>query len=149
MSEKDFYKKKYNHIIQLIENNSLAEAETNLIKIIDERQNEFYPYQLLGIVYTKIGNTDKAIDNYYKSLKINQNNPSIFLSIAKIFENQKNLIEAAKFYQQGLSIDKNNTHLIESFSSFLIKFGEISKGLAYQYKHFGIIRFNKKDFEIK
>lgn len=148
MSEIELNIKKYSHIVKLIEDNNLSEAEKNLLKTIDEKQNEFYPHQLLGFVYTKTGNIEKSLYHYYKSLEINQNNPGLCLSIAKIFENQKKILEANKFYQQGLSINKNYAPLIKSYSNFLIKFGELSKGLSFQYKHFGIIRFNKQDFEI-
>ena len=135
MSEIELNIKKYSHIVKLIEDNNLSEAEKNLLKTIDEKQNEFYPHQLLGFVYTKTGNVEKSLYHYYKSLEINQNNPGLCLSIDK-------------FYQKGLSINKNYAPLIKSYSNFLIKFGELSKGLSFQYKHFGIIRFNKQDFEI-
>ena len=148
MSEIDLNIKNYSYIIKLIEENNLSEAEKNLLKIIDEKQNEFYPHQLLGFVYSKTGDLEKSLFYYNQSLEINQNNPGLCLSIAKIFENQKKLLEANKFYQQGLSINKNYAPLIKSYSNFLIKFGELSKGLSFQYKHFGIIRFNKQDFEI-
>ena len=148
MSEIDLNIKNYSYIIKLIEENNLSEAEKNLLKIIDEKQNEFYPHQLLGFVYSKTGDLEKSLFYYNQSLEINQNNPGLCLSIAKIFENQKKILEANKFYQQGLSINKNYAPLIKSYSNFLIKFGELSKGLSFQYKHFGIIRFNKQDFEI-
>ena len=148
MSEIELNIKKYSHIVKLIEDNNLSEAEKNLLKTIDEKQNEFYPHQLLGFVYSKTGDLEKSLFYYNQSLEINQNNPGLCLTIAKIFENQKKILEANKFYQQGLSINKNYAPLIKSYSNFLIKFGELSKGLSFQYKHFGIIRFNKQDFEI-
>jgi len=85
MSEIELNIKKYSHIVKLIEDNNLSEAEKNLLKTIDEKQNEFYPHQLLGFVYTKTGNVEKSLYHYYKSLEINQNNPGLCLSIAKIF----------------------------------------------------------------
>ena len=37
---------------------------------------------------------------------------------------------------------------VSSNKQFLIKSGEVTKGLAYQYKYFGAIRFDGDEFKI-
>lgn len=174
--------KEFKDIIKSIEEKKYNEAETALLKITDKRKNEFYPYQLLGILYTKIGSYDKALKHYEISLQINSKNPGLYfdlgmmyrmlnrdnksieyflkatelnpniidayLNIAKIYEKQKKFLDANKFFQKALSLNKDYIPSNKSYSNFLIKAGEISKGLSYQYKYLGVIRFKKENLEI-
>jgi len=182
MSNEYIVSEELKSIIKLIEKNDFTKAETALIKIVGEKDNEFYPHQLLGILYSKTGNFEKAKKHYENSLKINPKNPGIYfdfgmmhkminedqksldcffkvielnpniidayLNIAKIYEKQKKFMEANKFFQKALSFNKDYLPSNKSYSYFLIKAGEISKGLSLQYKYLGIIRFNKENLEI-
>lgn len=182
MSEENINSKEFKDIIRYIEDRKYIEAETSLKKILNERKNEFYPHQLLGILYSKIEDYEKALQHYEESIKINPKNPGIYfdlgnmyrslnnndksiefflkaielnpnivdayLNIAKIYEKQKKLVDANKFFLKALSLNKNYIPSNKSYSNFLLKAGEISKGLSYQYKYLGIIRFNKEDLEI-
>ena len=55
MSEEKINSKEFKDIIKSIEDRKYTEAETALLEIISKRENEFYPYQLLGILYSKMG----------------------------------------------------------------------------------------------
>ena len=174
--------KKYDEVINLIKSNDYKNAEVNLLKIIKDEKNDFYLHQLLGIVYSKLGDLKKSISHFEISIKINpQNHGAIFnlamiyleqgnldkskdlffktieldknfieayLNLAKIFEKQQNFIESDKYYQKSLSINSEHLPSIRSYSNFLVNIGEISRALSYQYKYFGIIKFNNDKPEI-
>lgn len=182
MSEEKINSKEFKDIIKSIEDRKYTEAETALLEIISKRENEFYPYQLLGILYSKMGDFNQALKNYEKSLEINSKNPGLYfdlgnvyralndnqksiefflktielnpnvidayLNIAKIYEKQKKMLDANKFFLKALSLNKDHIPSNKSYSNFLIKAGEITKGLSYQYKYLGVIRFNKDNLEI-
>ena len=64
-------------------------------------------------------------------------------------DSSKNLIEADKYYQKALSVNRDCTQLNRAYSKFLINAGEVSKGMSSMYKNFGNIRFGKLNLEIK
>lgn len=174
--------KKYGDVINLIKSKNYKDAEINLLNVVKDERNDFYPHQLLGIVYSKLGDLNKAISHFEISFKINPKNPGVifnlgmiyleqgnldkskefffktveldknftegYLNLAKVFEKQQNFIESDKFYQKSLSINNEYLPAIRSYSNFLINIGEISKALSYQYKYFGIIKFNNDKPEI-
>ena len=182
MEQEKFNIKDYDFIIKLLKEENFIKAEGELVKIISDKKDQFYTHQLLGIVYSKIGDVDKALSHYQISIKLNPKNSGAlfnlailyknlnkndkaieyflkviefdpnfieaYLNIAKIHDKQKKIIEANNFYQKALSINKNYIPTNKSYSKFLIKVGEIPKGLSYQYKHFGIIKFKSKNMEI-
>ena len=47
------------------------DAEISLLNIVKDEKNDFYPHQLLGIVYSKLGDLNKAISHFEISFKIN------------------------------------------------------------------------------
>ena len=182
MKKEKFNIKDYNHIIKFIEEKNFIKAEEELFKIIDDKKDQFYSHQLLGIVYSKTGNIDKALSHYQTSINLNSKNtgalfnlamlykslnkddsaveyflkvikydPKLiepYLYIASIYEKKKKLNEANNFYQKALSLNKDYLPTNQSYSKFLMRAGEIPKGLSYQYKYFGIIKFKSKDIKI-
>jgi tetratricopeptide (TPR) repeat protein len=182
MSKENIVSEKLKSIINLINKNDFIEAETALIKIVGEKDNDFYPHQLLGILYSKTGEFEKAKKHFENSIKISPKNPGLYfdlgtmyqllnddqktldcflkvielnpniidayLNIANIYDKQKKIVEANKFFQKALSLKKDYLPSNKAYSYFLIKHGEITKGLSYQYKHLGIIQFNKENLKI-
>ena len=174
--------KKYDDVINLIKSKNYKDAEINLLNVVKDEKNDFYPHQLLGIVYSKLGDLNKAISHFEISVKINPKNPGVifnlamiyqdqgnlekskdfflktieldknfieaYLNIAKVFEKQQNFIESDKYYQKCLSINSEYLPAIRLYSNFLVNIGEISRALSYQYKYFGIIKFNNDKPEI-
>ena len=46
MEKEKFNIKDYNHIIKFIEEKNFIKAEEELLKIIDDKKDQFYPHQL-------------------------------------------------------------------------------------------------------
>ena len=182
MNNENIVSEELQSILKLIEKKNYTEAEAALVKIVDEKNNEFYPHQLLGILYSKTGNFEKAKKHFENSIKISPKNPSLYfdfgtmynmvddnqkaldcffkvielnpniidsyLNIAKIYEKQKKMVDANKFFQKALSLNKDYLPSNKAYSYFLIRHGEITKGLSIQYKHMGIIQLNKENLKI-
>jgi|TARA_B110000483_G_scaffold197954_1_gene236879 tetratricopeptide (TPR) repeat protein len=105
-------------------------------------------YYNLGMIYQSLKNFDKSIELFLKTIEQDPNFIDAYLSIAKICQNNNNMIEANKYYQKALLINKDNLPSNKLYSNFLIKVGELTKGLTYQYKYFGVVRFDKNGIKI-
>ena len=102
----------------------------------------------LGAMYKMLNDYEKSKDNFLKAIELNPNIIDAYLNIAGIYEKQKKMMEANKFFLKALSLNKDYLPSNKAYSYFLIKGGEITKGLSYQYKHLGIIQFNKENLKI-
>jgi tetratricopeptide (TPR) repeat protein len=58
----------------------------------------------IGIYYAKIGEQDKAIDAFYKTLKLNPNQTDAWFNLGSLNEAGHNWPEARKAYQKLLSL---------------------------------------------
>jgi tetratricopeptide (TPR) repeat protein len=105
-------------------------------------------YYNLGMIYQSLKNFDKSIELFLKTIAQDPNFVDAYLNIAKIYQNNNNLLEANKYYQKALVINKDNLSSNKLYSNFLIKVGELTKGLTYQYRYFGVVRFDKDGFKI-
>ena len=103
----------------------------------------------LGIINRGLNNLSKAKEFFLKSLEVDQKFIDCYLNIARIYEIEKNLIEADQYYQKAFSVNKDYPQLNRAYSKFLINAGEVTKGMSIMYKNFGNIRFGKLNLEIK
>jgi len=90
----------------------------------------------------------KSIYHFLKVIEFQPNYKEAYLNIINIYENDNQIFEANKYYLKGLSIFKDDLELNRNYSKFLIKVGEVTKGLSYQYKYLGIVRFEKSGVKI-
>ena len=132
----------------LIEEEKFLDAEKKLIELIKQNDKDFYSHQLLGIVYKKKNDLQKSIYHFLKVIEFQPNYKEAYLNIINIYENDNQIFEANKYYLKGLSIFKDDLELNRNYSKFLIKVGEVIKGISYQYKYLGIVRFEKSGVKI-
>ncbi len=140
--------KEFDNIQTLIEEEKFLDAEKKLIELIKQNEKNFYSHQLLGIIYKKKNDLQKSIYHFLKVIELQPNYKEAYLNIANIYENTNQIFEANNYYLKGLSIYKDDLELNRNYSKFLIKVGEITKGLSYQYKYLGIVRFEKSGVKI-
>ena len=105
-------------------------------------------YFELGNIYRVQNNNNESKNNFLKALDIDPNFIEAYISLAKINEGENNFLETDKIYQNALSNNSEHLQLNKAYANFLIRTGEISKGLYFQYKYSGAIRFNKDNLEI-
>ena len=128
--------------------NDFDKAIDNLnlsIKINPKNKGVYFE---LGNLYRLQNNNNQSKNNFLKAINLDQNFIEAYISLAKINENENNLLEADKIYQKALSVNSEHLQLNKAYANFLIRIGEISKGLSFQYKYSGVIRFNKNNLEI-
>ena len=130
---------KLNNFDQAIHNLNLS------VKINPKNKGAYFE---LGNIYRIKGNKIESKDNFIKALKIDPNFIEAHISLAKINESENNFEETDRIYKNALSINSEHLQLNKAYANFLIRLGEISKGLYFQYKYSGAIRFNKDILEI-
>ena len=130
---------KLNNFDQAIHNINLS------VKINPKNKGAYFE---LGNIYRIKGNKIESKDNFIKALKIDPNFIEAHISLAKINESENNFEETDRIYKNALSINSEHLQLNKAYANFLIRLGEISKGLYFQYKYSGAIRFNKDILEI-
>lgn len=90
-------------------------------------------YCMLGDIYYKNGNPDKAFNEYEESLfffpdnALTLNNYAYFLS-----EVEKDLQKARKMSRRSLDLSENNPTYLDTFAWILYKLQEYDEALAYQ-----------------
>ena len=146
MAKENIRTKEYEEIIKLIEKKDYAEAEEILTNLLIKKK-DFYIHQLLRIIYSNKKDNKKAIDHFNLSLNLNSKNPGVLFNLAKVYEQELKMHDANKYYLEALSLTKD-TQLIKSYSKFLFKIGEVSRGMSFQYQYFGNIRFGKTNLKI-
>lgn len=115
------------------------------IKINPKNKNAFFE---LGALYKQQNNMNESKNNFIKALNLDHNFIEAYLYLANINESENNLLEANKIYQKALSINNGHFQLNKYYANFLMKIGELGKGLALRYKYSGVIRFNEDNLKI-
>lgn len=67
-------------------------------------------FNLLGVVYSLLGNHGSGISMISRAISINPNNSSYYNNLAKVYRENENLNEAILAYQQALKLDKDNIY---------------------------------------
>ena len=114
-------------------------------KVFPENKGAYFE---LGNIYRMQNNINESKNNFLNALNIDPNFIEAHISLAKINESENNILETNKIYQKALSINSEHLQLNKAYANFLKRTGEISKGLSFQYKYSGVIRFNKNNLEI-
>ena len=82
-------------------------------------------YEYLGLAYSQIGNPEKGIENYVKSLEI-KNSDVVLLSIAKNYIQMNNLDKAKEYLRRTLNVTKDS--VIEEKARFMMADIYMKKG---------------------
>jgi thiol-disulfide isomerase/thioredoxin len=94
-------------------------------KSIQLNKNYYWGYISLGYYYSNIvkqPNYKKAIEYFYKAIKIDNSNPAGFLNLAGIYEKQGNIDNAGEMYELLLICDPDNNYYFEkSLERYFLK----------------------------
>jgi Tfp pilus assembly protein PilF len=97
----------YKDILNLIELKQYAKAKNFLKKLLEKNKEDFYIYQLLGVIYYNTGNIDKSIKYYNLSLNIKSENAGVLLNLGIIYRSLNDLMKAKKFILKSIEVDPN------------------------------------------
>ena len=102
MESKNSKQEQFKDIIKLIEGKNYNEAKDLLNKLLDEKKNDFYIYQLLGIISQYTGNLEESIYNFNLSLNMMPKNAGVLYNLGIINRRLNNLEKAKeRFYSDG------------------------------------------------
>ena len=107
MENKISKQEQFKDIIKLIESKNYNEAKDLLNKLLDEKKNDFYIYQLLGIISQYTGNLEESIYNFNLSLNIMPRNAGVLYNLGVINRRLNNLEKAKEYFIRSLEINKN------------------------------------------
>ena len=107
MENKNSKQEQFKDIIKLIESKNYNEAKDLLNKLLDEKKNDFYIYQLLGIISQYSGNLEESIYNFNLSLNLMPKNAGVLYNLGVINRSLNNLEKAKEYFIQSLEINPN------------------------------------------
>lgn len=61
-----------------------------------------------GAAYQKLGNNQRAMENYSKALSINKKNPNVYIYRGNLYYKQQSYSQALSDFQEVLNLDPNN-----------------------------------------
>ena len=107
MENKNSKQEQFKDIIKLIESKNYNEAKDRLNKLLDEKKNDFYIYQLLGIISQYSGNIEESIYNFNLSLNLMPKNAGVLYNLGVINRSLNNLEKAKEYFFKTLEINPN------------------------------------------
>ena len=107
MESQNSKQEQFKDIIKLIESKNYNEAKNILNKLLDKKKNDFYIYQLLGIISQYTGNLEDSIYNFNLSLNIMPRNAGVLYNLGVINRRLNNLEKAKEYFIRSLEINKN------------------------------------------
>ena len=122
-------------------------AEKNLVLADKINSNNPSILHNLGTLMTIKGNLSSAKNFYLKAININKNIDSMS-EMGRLLEDEKNFIEAQKYFEMALEQDKNHRITNLRIGNMYLKMNEYKKGLMHIKQATGFIRFSDEGFEV-
>lgn len=88
-------------------------------------------YAISGFIYQNLGDLNKAIASYEKSLETNPKDHKIRFNLAQIYHSQNNLDKARREYEKLLEQKPNDTEVVFLLASIRQEQGDIDAAMAY------------------
>ena len=139
MESKNSKQEQFKDIIKLIESKNYNEAKDLLNKLLDEKKNDFYIYQLLGIISQYTGNLEESIYNFNLSLNMMPKNAGVLYNLGIINRRLNNLEKAKENFFKSLEINP----------SFIDGYINIAQICEKEKKIFDADNYFQKAFSIK
>ena len=139
MESKKSKQEQFKDIIKLIESKNYNEAKNHLNNLLDQKKNDFYVYQLLGIISQYTGNLEESIYNFNLSLNMMPKNAGVLYNLGVINRRLNNLEKAKEYFLKSLEIN----------SSFIDGYINIAQICEREKKFFDADSHYQKAFSIK
>ena len=113
----------------LINQNRLEEALFYGEKAININPNYAINYNILGVIYAKMGNLETAINYYYEALNIDANLVIAYKNIAAAFDWQDEMGKAIFYYEKAINIEPNIAENYNNLGMALKKQGKLTEAI--------------------
>jgi len=104
------------------------------IELEDDEQGKADLHFNLGVLYMKMGNFEKAEDNFMDSYDLNPDDTEAIIGIAQTFETAEKWRLAEKWYKEAIYLDPENASHYRSMARVLIKQGKTDEAQRYYDK---------------
>lgn len=96
-----------------------------LMKLLEQNQNDCFLLHALGLEYIKIGDMEKGIDYFQKVLICDENYVGTYYHLAKSFEKMQLIEKANVTYTKGMEVAKrcNDKH---AYNELLMAYEELN-----------------------
>ena len=111
-----------------------VDAYEKAIELDDDDQGKADLHFNLGVLYMKMGNFEKAEDNFMESYDLNPEDVEAILGIAQTFETAEKWRRAEKWYKEAIYLDPENPSHYRSMARVLIKQGKADEAQRYYDK---------------
>ncbi|MCP3941984.1 MAG: tetratricopeptide repeat protein [Desulfobacteraceae bacterium] len=88
-----------------MDTDKLGSAEEILTEILKTGSNSLNVFNTLGVLHRKKGDTELALRQYKKALKIHPDEPYIYYNIGRLYLDMKNTTKAKNYFQTALDKD--------------------------------------------
>lgn len=116
--------------IHHLENNSQAQAENLLLRVLQIEPKNLPALEILGLSKAKSGNYPDAIGHLKKAVKINSKNPSTLFNLARALSDNGNYLESMAFFEKSLQLNRKDLPCLISYAMTLEHLKKFDKALA-------------------
>lgn len=88
-----------------MDTDKIGSAEEILNEILESGTDSLNVFNTLGVLYRKKGETEIALAQYKKALKVHPDEPYIYYNIGRLYLDQKDTEEAKRYFQTALEKD--------------------------------------------
>ncbi|MCP4671492.1 MAG: tetratricopeptide repeat protein [Desulfobacula sp.] len=88
-----------------MDTDKIGSAEEILNEILESGSNSLNVFNTLGVLHRKKGDTDVALRQYKKALRVHPDEPYIYYNIGRIYLDMKDATKAKEYFQQALDKD--------------------------------------------
>lgn len=125
-------------LIQLINQNQLAQAETMANQLIQQAGQLFILHNLLGIALDGQGKSQQAVSAYRKAISLQGNVADLHFNLAIALSNLHQYDEAITCYQRALQLDKNMFQAYGNIGTLYQKQGKLAQAIEFYRKALSI-----------
>lgn len=104
----DLYDKEYKAIASLINNNKFEEALLKLTKVLTEDPAPHRAFNLMGTLYSCVGNHVKAIEYYSKAVTLKEDFPEALSNMGSALAELNQLEYSLQYHQKALALNPDN-----------------------------------------
>jgi tetratricopeptide (TPR) repeat protein len=119
----------------------MAEAEPYIRDLLNTNPKDAQAYRRLTIIYSTVGELDKALEACRKALEIEEN-PASYLGLASIYTRFGKPDEASKAYAKVIALKPDTPNVMKMYADLLRDNGKRREALDMYKRSLAILPFN-------
>ena len=124
---KEAEKKLLDEAIHQQELGNFPQAKKICADILERDPTNVFALHLIGMIYGRLGDIPKAIENLEKALSINPQSPVLHNHLANLLAKSNNVAAAIKHYRKALQIDSQYFDAHQNLGLLFLKQGQLNQ----------------------